>query len=142
MDFSFLLGFFAALFYGITHLCYPNLVAMSWGLSEPWQSETKDFVQLLGIWILFQSMVALTIPVFVKDLNVKFLFTLIHVIKNLGAFVVRYRMQERYYFKNLSETTNGFKISLYADLFFAIIYGLAALLHYVFSYKKIVKKVR
>ena len=138
LDLSFWLGSIIAMFYGYLHILDPSMLSKSWGLPSNFSDETSDFVRLLGIWILFQSLVAATIPLFVNDMKTKLIFAWIHVLKNFGAFFLRYRMyiSGRYSsYINLLEPTQGFMYSLYADLFFGLLY-LSCCLHYAyFGYK-------
>ena len=140
LDLSFWLGSIIAMFYGYLHLLDPNMLSKSWGLTNKFSEETSDFVRLLGIWILFQSFIAATIPLFVQDTKLKLIFAWIHVFKNFGAFILRYRMylSGRYSnYINLLEPTKGFMYSLYADLFFGILYMGCCLHYHYFGYKTI-----
>ena len=115
LNFWYWFGSLLALIYGINHLFRPNQIAQSWGLTAWSSEETIDFVRLLGVWILFQSLVAAVIAYYVKDVKIRYLLTVAHVFKNLGAFLLRCRMlmSGRY-----DPITTGFKISTFADLLF------------------------
>lgn len=104
-------------FYGFVHVLNPNLIASSWGKGS-FSNETIDFARLLGVWIIFQSIVAWTVAAVVKDRKSRYWITVAHVFKNFAAFVLRCMMwsSERY------SITSGFKASTYGDLFFTFGY--------------------
>jgi len=104
--------------YGCIHLFYPDQIALSWG-RDPWSDDSKDFARLLGCWILFQSFVAWIIASKVEDKGSRYWFTVVHVFKNLLAFLLRCSMWKsgRYLI------TTGFKASTYGDLLFVLGYG-------------------
>ena len=114
------LGSLVALGYGFNHLFRPEVIAHSWGLSNWAVEETVDFVRLLGVWILFQSIIAGIIAYFLKDIRTRYFLTVAHVFKNAVAFLLRLRMwtSGRY-----DPITSGFKISTFADLLFLFGYG-------------------
>ena len=111
--------------YGILHLFQPLVLIESWGIKHIVSDETYDFMNLLGVWILFQSLIASAIPLYITNPKVKKIFTWIHVFKNALAFLIRYKMflSGRYH-----PITTGFAFSLAADGIFAIGYLLCALL--------------
>ena len=119
LNYWYWLGSFMALIYGCNHLFRPHHIAQSWGLPS-WQHEdTVDFARLLGVWILFQSIVAAVIAKELKDLKIRYYMTIAHVFKNLFAFLLRCQMWKtgRY------PITPGFIMSTGADLLFTLGYG-------------------
>jgi hypothetical protein len=116
-------GSILALVYGFNHLFRPHTIATSWGKSQGrWQSEeTVDFIRLLGIWILFQSFIALVVALRVKDIKIRYYITLVHVFKNFGAFVLRVMMWRSGRYGVV--VTSGFQLSTFGDLLFVLGYG-------------------
>ncbi len=115
------LGSVMALVYGVIHVARPDHLAASWGVEGGvWSPQTADFARLLGVWILFQSVIAAIVPTYVKDLETRYYITCAHVFKNLAAFFLRVGMalSGRY---NLHST--GFRVSIAADLIFTAGYG-------------------
>ncbi len=120
LNFWYWFGSLLALIYGVNHLFRPDSIAKSWGLNS-WQvEETRDFARLLGVWILFQSIIAFVVAKYVDNLQARYFITLAHVFKNFGAFLLRCRMWQsgRY-----DPITTGFMISTFADLIFTFGYG-------------------
>lgn len=76
--------------YGSIHVIDPEAIAQSWGRTN-WNNETEDFIRLLGVWILFQACIAVIVPLFIKDINMRYYITVAHMTKNLGAFILRYK---------------------------------------------------
>ena len=115
------LGSVMALVYGGIHVTHPHYLAASWGVKGgTWDPQTADFVRLLGVWILFQSMIAAVVPVYVKDFEVRYYITIAHVFKNLAAFLLRVGM---WYSGRYDPIYRGFIVSTAADLIFAAGYG-------------------
>ena len=104
--------------YGTVHLVFPNKIAVAWGKSS-WSDETQDFARLLGVWIIFQSIVAWVVASMVKDARTRHWITVAHVFKNFFAFLVRCTM----WVSGRYALTFGFKVSAYADLLFTLGYG-------------------
>jgi hypothetical protein len=113
-------GSLLALVYGYKHVFDPHSIASSWGRSHWQHEETVDFVRLLGVWIIFQSIVAACIARCIKNVEYRYYLTIAHAFKNFAAFWLRVYMWSsgRY-----DPITTGFMVSTFADLLFSFGYG-------------------